>query len=301
MKLSVVIPTYNRADILKQCLQALEKQTLSKEKFEVVIVDDGSIDSTAKVVSGFSEKSEMDILYIHQENKGQGIARNNGIGEAKGEVIVLIGDDIIVNKEFLEEHYKVHKAHPENRYACLGFIDWHPEIEVNAVMKWLTNGSAIFGKFGGHQFAFEKLEGEDFADYNFFYTSNISIKRGLLLVEPFDDSFSSYGWEDIELGYRLTKKHNLKLVYNPKAVGYHHHVITLDSMKRRMIMIGKGTHLIDSLHPELHKRPSFLKGIIFTILGFPLVIGIFKMMEFHNLYYYAISKRHFMKGYREGK
>ena len=112
-------------------------------------------------------------------------------------------------------------------------------------MEWLTDGSSVMGMFGGHQFAYEKLESKKFANYNFFYTSNISVKRSLLMRNPFDTRFSSYGLEDIELGYRLTKKEGLILHYNPKAIAYHNHPMDEKGLADRMRNIGKSGKSMD--------------------------------------------------------
>ena len=198
MILSVVIPTFHRAEILKECLEALFVQDLPKQDFEIIVVDDGSNDQTPEILKKYESK-HRNFKFFRQKNQGQGIARNLGITHAQGNIIVLIGDDIIVKPNFLSEHLRFHLRYAGENEAVLGLTLWHPKLHVTPFMNWLTNGSTVFGKFGGHQFAYEKLEGKEEADYNFFYTSNISLKRSILDKYPFDPSFSGYGWEDIEL------------------------------------------------------------------------------------------------------
>ena len=165
----------------------------------------------------------------------------------------------------------------------------------------------MLGKFGGHQFAYEKLggspQGKDSfgkrismghtleATYHFFYTSNISLSRALLLKEGFDPVFKGYGWEDIELGHRLTTKHNLSILYNPYAVGWHKHIITEESLAGRMRSIAQSSY---------HK-PSVTKKIIFRVISCTFVL---QMLEFlsrmngnaKNYYYYALSKKYYLEG-----
>ncbi|MFC1647637.1 glycosyltransferase family 2 protein [Patescibacteria group bacterium] len=306
MQVSIVIPTYNRAESLKECLKKLKDQEFIKDEYEIVIVDDGSTDSTSEVVENAQKKSPIQINYLYQKNQGQGIARNYGLKHAAGKILIFIGDDILVRPDFISEHLKIHRKHPSENEAVLGFVGWDPRLEITPFMYWLTNGSSIFGKFGGHQFAFEKLEGKKTADYNFFYTSNLSVKRSLLIKNPFDSRFSSYGWEDIELGYRLTKKVGLKLYYNPHAIGYHNHPMDESSLEGRMRNIGKSAHLIHEKYPELKKVPSNFKKFIFGVLASPISIFLLKKIrEISNdryaaLYYYALSKKYFLKGLKEG-
>lgn len=298
MLLSVIIPTYNRSKILKECLKALFHQTLPKRDYEVIVVDDGSNDETKKVVKKFQSKYS-NLFYIYKKNQGQGIARNIALGKAKGEIVVFIGDDIIVIKDFLSEHLKYHLRFTLENEAVLGFITWHPKLKINDFMRWITNGSTILGRFGGHQFAYEKLAGKSEADFNFFYTSNISLKRSLLDKYSFDPAFSGYGWEDIELGYRLYLNEDLRLYYNPNAVGYHNHSMSEADLSRRMRDIGKSAWIFHQRYPELKKVPPWWKKLAFLLLKNPLFLAVFKALN-PNLYYYALSKKYFLEGLKQG-
>lgn len=306
MFFSVVIPTYNRAQILKETLESLFNQSVDILDYEVIVVNDGSTDKTDQVAAAFKKKYK-NFKYLKQRNQGQGVARNTGLKEAKGKVVVLIGDDIIPTQDFLFEHQKFHYMHEEENAAVLGFTAWHPKLKVNNFMKWLVNGSSILGKFGGHQFAYEKLRGKELADYNFFYTSNISIKKSLLEKYPFDPAFSGYGWEDIELGYRLEQEAGLKLYYNSWAVGYHDHYMEESSLASRMEAIGRSAWLIHRKYPHLQKVPGLPKRILLSLIAsFPVIIfsKILKTVSGEKLdafYYYALSKKYFLRGVREGE
>ncbi|MCC6643749.1 glycosyltransferase family 2 protein [Candidatus Peregrinibacteria bacterium] len=306
MFFSVVITTYNRADILRLTLDAFLHQSVDPVDYELIVVDDGSKDNTGKVVKTFQRKYK-NIKYLKQKNQGQGVARNNGIKIARGEVLVLGQDDIVPTHDFLYEHQKFHYLYPEENAAVLGFTAWHPELKVNRYMDWMVNGSSILGMFGGHQFAYEKLHGKKLANFNFFYTSNISLKTSLLKKFPFDASFSSYGWEDIELGYRLEKEAKLKLYYNSWAVAYHHHYMDERSLPGRMEEIGKNIWIFDKKYPELKKVPGPLKKTILKFISFAPFIWFLAAIKklskgsICNLYYYLLSKRYFLKGMDEGK
>lgn len=301
MLLSVIIPTCNRSKILEKTLEAVFQQSLAHKNYEVIVVDDGSQDNTKKAAENYMKK-QKNLNYFYQKNQGQGIARNTGVELAKGNIIIFIGDDIFVTPDFLHEHLRYHLYHPEEHEAVLGFTEWDPQLTITPLMKWLTNGSAVFGKFGGHQFAYEKLEGKQEANYNFFYTCNISLKKSLLEKFPFDPSFSKYGWEDIELGYRLYKRVGLKLYYNPKAIGYHHHFMDEENLKNRMLNIGKSAWIIHRKYPELKKIPSQFKQFIFWLIANTLSLGVLSMIKkisrgkIVTLYYYALSKKYFLEG-----
>lgn len=304
MQISVIIPTYNRASILKKCLNALSDQTFGKENFEAIVADDGSSDQTSEIVKEFRTRIP-NLIYLKQKKQGQGIARNSGIKHASGKIVILIGDDILVTPNFLVEHLKAHQDHPEENAAVLGLIKWHPELLITPFMKWLTNSSSILGKYGGHQFGYEKLQGKKTADYNFFYTSNLSLKKSLLQKYPFDPEFKKYGWEDIELGYRLTKEAGLKLYYHPQALAYHYHQMEEKNLVPRMRMIGQSAWIIQRKYPELLKVPPLWKQLIFGSFSNFLVLGILKIIKtisrnrICNFYYYAFSKKYFLQGLKK--
>lgn len=284
---------------MKECLKALFHQTLPKRDYEVIVVDDGSNDETKTVIKKFQSKYS-NLFYIYKKNQGQGIARNVGLSKTKGDIIVFIGDDIVVVKDFLSEHLKYHLRFTRENEAVLGFITWHPKLKINDFMRWITNGSTVLGRFGGHQFAYEKLAGKSEADFNFFYTSNISLKRSLLDKYPFDPAFSGYGWEDIELGYRLYLNEDLCLYYNPNAVGYHNHSMSEADLPHRMRDIGKSAWIFHQRYPELKKAPAWWKKLVFRLLKNPLFLAVFKVLN-PNLYYYALSKKYFLEGLRLGQ
>ncbi len=98
--LSVIIPTYNRAQALPLALDSLVRQTLSQSEFEVLVVDDGSSDATRDVVERY--QNLLPITYHHIEHRGVSVARNVGIERSRGEVIVFFDDDAVAIDEWLD-------------------------------------------------------------------------------------------------------------------------------------------------------------------------------------------------------
>jgi hypothetical protein len=119
----------------------------------------------------------------------------------------------------------------------------------------------------GHQFGYGFMaHGED-VPYSCFYTSNISLPRNVLGATPFDPNFQTYGWEDLELGYRLSLQ-GLRIRYNEKAKAEHLHPTSLKSFFQRQKQVGKAVHKFLALHPELASdkfMPSFQLPIWFPI------------------------------------
>jgi len=99
--ISVIIPTRNRADLLRNALGSLDSQTLSKDKFEVIVVDNGSTDHTADLVSGLGEEWK-NLHCVHEPTPGLHEGRHRGLKEANGDVLAYIDDDVRVEPSWLE-------------------------------------------------------------------------------------------------------------------------------------------------------------------------------------------------------
>jgi len=234
---SVVIPTYNRLDMLLRVLAALQNQTGAPE-FETIVINDGSKDDTDRAL-----RDRSDITYRLQQNAGPGRARNHGVSLARGRFVVFIGDDTVPERNFLAEHARVHRESDNDRLvACLGYTGWPARERVTAFMDYINDY--------GLQFGYRLIEDGATVPFNFFYTSNISIDRQVLAEHPFDSTFPSAAWEDIELAYRLDKL-GLKIRYNARAVTRHHHPVTIDSFARRQYTVGKSGAIFYRKHPEL--------------------------------------------------
>src|SRR5205085_4286409 len=100
MLASIVIPTFNRAALIGDCLDALGRQQSAPLPFEIVVVDDGSTDGTELEVRKRQAKLGVTVRYFRQMNAGPGVARNNGVKVSSGELIVFLGDDIIVYPDY---------------------------------------------------------------------------------------------------------------------------------------------------------------------------------------------------------
>ncbi|MGH7233251.1 MAG: glycosyltransferase [Nitrospiraceae bacterium] len=240
---SVIIPTYNRRAILRKTLLAFTSQTIPPEQFEVIVVDDGSGDETVAMLRSFQASFRLRILT--QAHQGANAARNLGIHTAQGDLVLLTGDDMIPEPAFLESHLKFHRQHPSELIAMLGFIDWSPEIAVTPFMRFIVSPE------GGQQFAFHEVKNGQ-ADFRLFYTSNISMKRSLLLKQQmlFDPQFTYPAYDDIELGFRLARQ-GMQLHYNAVAVTCHHHAVIPEGFVGRQRKAGRMAVVLAGKHPEL--------------------------------------------------
>jgi GT2 family glycosyltransferase len=241
-RVSVVVTTFNRQPVLMRTLDALLAQTWTD--FEVIVVDDGSRDDTWARLQQWRDAhpGALGLKIFTQQNTGQGVARNHGLEHADGELVLFIGDDIIPDPDFIEQHVRRHR---ELGMPCavVGYTDWERSaMQVTPLLDYVNEA--------GHQFGYRHMKDGDDVPYTCFYTSNVSLPRDILGPRPFDPEFRTYGWEDVEVGYRLNQR-GLRIVYNREARARHLHPMDLRDFYRRQIKVGGGIGKIYTMHPEL--------------------------------------------------
>lgn len=242
MRLSVVIPTYNRKEILLECLRALDSQTLLKDRYEVLVVDNGSTDGTQQMLQAGLNRYQMNISFLNQPKRGPAAARNLGIQNARGDVLLLLGDDIIATKDLLAKHLEWHIRNPQENLALLGLITWIKEKKITLFMEWLEEGV---------QFDYPNIRDEDYTDYKHFYSSNVSLKKSFMTKYGiFDEDFPYASYEDSDLAYRL-QLCGLKIYYLADLIAYHDHYTSIAASFRRMVKVGRSSKIFMSKHPEL--------------------------------------------------
>lgn len=223
---SVVIPTFNRKEVLTKAIKAYWAQSAIDEIKEILVVDDGSTDGTDCAVSALAAEAPFSIRRFCQSNRGQAAARNVGVSEATAEIILFTDDDIIPAPGLVAEHLKWHGHYAEREAAVMGCVEWSPDLRPTPFMQWLGLDGVLFA----YGWIRDKVEVHDL---RLFYTCNLSLKTELLRqTGPFDEDFGGYGWEDVELGYRL-RKNGMRLFYNPAALAYHYKHVTFAEACRR--------------------------------------------------------------------
>jgi glycosyltransferase involved in cell wall biosynthesis len=240
LRFSVVIPTYRRPDTLFSVLEGLAAQKDAPD-FEVVVVDDGSGGDTPALLDAY--RPAYPFRFLSQENAGPAAARNRGVREARGETILFLGDDTVPEAELLAVHGRAHAQPRPYPVAVLGYTTWPRELKVSPFLHHINEY--------GLQFGYGLIDDAEAVPFNFFYTSNVSLPRALLMdVGLFDTSFPHAAWEDIEVAYRLMQR-GMRMLYRPAAVARHHHDITFASFRRRQEKAGEAAAIFYEKHPQL--------------------------------------------------
>jgi glycosyltransferase involved in cell wall biosynthesis len=240
MEFSIIIPTYERMDVLPEVLDAAEGQQ-DAPAYEIVVVDDGSGDGTGDWLK--SRAFTVPYRIVSQSNQGPAAARNLGVREARGRLVAFLGDDTVPSTGWLASHARAHRRRPgEPLLAVIGYTGWHPRMRLTPFLRYINDH--------GLQFGYARIDDPEDVPFNFLYTSNLSLPRAALLDEPFDLAFPYPAWEDIELGYRLKKK-GLRLIYAPEARAVHDHPTDLARFQRRQEKAGYCAVVFYQRHPEL--------------------------------------------------
>jgi len=201
--LSVVIPTYNRREMLRECLETLEAQTYPRDLFEVIVVNDGSQDGTDSFLEAYQKKAGYLLRYYNQENRGVSAARNLGIANAAGDVVVFIDDDCMAEKGLLQ---MLSGGYTDDSIGCVGgaIVSYPPATYIE---KYIDKKNL--------------LTQENFLSCGPVITSNTSYRRSILLdVKGFDPDIKTC--EDGELGIRVRLR-GYRMIYIKEARVLHKH------------------------------------------------------------------------------
>jgi glycosyltransferase involved in cell wall biosynthesis len=195
--ISVAIATYNRADLLSKVLQAFAKQTLTPDRFELIICDSQSSDSTSFLIDKFKqENTDIALSYYHTQNI-LASKRNLGVKMASYEIVVFLDDDCIPMPDFLAEHlsqFALNQGVAPKSVFCG---------EVRFPIEWVNKSNYYRYRNSLH---FKGQAGMRLP-YNNIVVMNMSFLRSDFLnsVGGVNEGFVGYGSEDIDLGWRLVK------------------------------------------------------------------------------------------------
>lgn len=227
---TVVVPTYGRPGHLRSCLKALAAQTLAREDFEVVVVDDGSPEPLCEIAADFVR--HMQVRLIRQMNAGPAAARNAGVREATGELIALTDDDCRPDPGWIETLVAAERNRPG---ALVGGSTR------NGIDGWIFSETSqlIIDMVYDHFNA-------DPENAYFFASNNMLVPRSRYLeVGGFDESFPRAGAEDRDFCDRW-RAAGWPLIWRPEATIEHHHPQSLRTFVGVHCRYGRGARLYHS-------------------------------------------------------
>lgn len=228
---SIVIPTYNRPERLQQCLESIAQLDYPRDRFEVVVIDDGSKTPLQPIVDLF--RSDFMLNFIQQANAGPASARNTGAAAAKGDYLVFTDDDCQPTKDWL-------LALADSVNDCpQGLIGGHT---INALPDNIfSSASQLLIEYLYNYY--NQARGEA----TFFASNNFAVPREKYQqLGGFDTSFPLAAGEDREFCDRW-KHHHLPMRYAPQMQIYHAHRLSLKSFWRQHFNYGRGAFCFHSV------------------------------------------------------
>ena len=247
MRASVVIPTHNRRDVLRQTLDALGRQSFPAAAFEVVVVADGCVDGTEEMVTGYDAPFRLQV--VAQPASGPAAARNAGAAHATGELLIFVDDDIEVGPGFVEAHVGAHAG--QTHGVALGYL---PPVlaaqqglfQANLRMWWEDMFHPM--RDPGYRFTYKNL-----------LSGNFSVARALFdSVGGFDTRLRVH--EDYELGYRLLQA-GARFRFAEDAMGLHHEKTDLNRSLARKYDEGRADVQLGQRYPALMPTLPLHRGL----------------------------------------
>ncbi|MFP4499274.1 MAG: glycosyltransferase family 2 protein, partial [Vulcanimicrobiota bacterium] len=196
--ISVQISTYNRKDLVVRTVRELFEQDYPKDKYEIVVIDDGSSDDTCPAVNAL--EAPCNLICERMKHSGIAKTRNRGAELAHGKYILFLDDDMVPSPTLISGHMKVHREYPGS--VVKGWVNHVEDLE------------NIKGKK-------PEFTIKDYASAFFLGGNGSLAKADFIKAGGFDEDFREYGWEDLELGFKLR---NMGLVsrFSKEAVGFHY-------------------------------------------------------------------------------
>jgi glycosyltransferase involved in cell wall biosynthesis len=246
---TVIVPTYNRPHLLERSLRALLAQDPSTPAYEVIVVDDSSGPETGDVVRRVAG-SDPRVTYLrHETNRGLSATRNTGLRQARGDIILFVDDDVVVEPGYVAAHLAVHEAAAPERVAVMGNLRFPPEVvAASNYAKYLQ--SRYLG--GRSPETLARLRPWDLHP-RFLIGAVCSMRReDVLAVGMYDEKIRFYGCEDHIFADRL-KRRDVRIVFAPEARALHHDSVAVSWYRAKMHETAR-----DGIPVLLRHAPEFL-------------------------------------------
>ncbi|MCY2961316.1 MAG: glycosyltransferase family 2 protein [Planctomycetota bacterium] len=245
LQISVVVPTYGRSEILKTLLAALDAQTLAKDHFELVVVDDGTVPPIEIDTGAYG----YPITLLRQPNAGPGAARNLAFEHVRSPLVLILNDDAVPAPDLLAGHVEAHRKVPA-KTAVLGSFPFTARSMRSPFVRLLAQTTLLFD--------YVRMKDRGYYGWQNFWTCNLSLPLAALReVGGFDgQTFREAICEDVELGYRLGQR-GWRVHYRADLVCEHEHVVTPRGYFQRALRLGFNAARMYEKHGNVELFPMF--------------------------------------------
>lgn len=265
MRLSVIVPTRNRAGSLKKLLQSLDDVECPESlELEVWVVDNGSTDGTEEIIAAeLSSPRTFSLRVLHERKKGKASALNLGLASAKGDVLLVLDDDVMVQRQFLAKHLECYGATDFDAVQGRVLPGLDPDGK-SADLVRLREYNIPFIDYGG-----------DYREIRGLTGTNMSFKRMVFEKVGFFDTRLGPGAagfsEDSEYSIRI-RQAGFKIGYTPHAVVYHE--LNPERYGRKY---NRAVEYRKGVSRSLYRRDSILLGVIPNLMANCLRYGLYRL------------------------
>lgn len=256
--ISIIVPVLNAERDINRCIGSLMNQNYPQDRYEVIIIDNGSVDKTISILNRYYDYHN-NIKILHESNKGSYSARNTGIKNSKGEIIAFTDSDCIVSENWIRELSK-------------GFISDNIGCVVGAVHSYQDNtnkGDTLVERFSKSKdiMSQERTLNSNFLPYG--ETANVAFRKNVFhCIGYFDEIFKSGG--DADIAWRMQLLTTYKLIYRPESIVEHHHRVTLKDLFLQHFKYGLGLAMLNKKYDRNKKNiiriTNYLKLVFETII-----------------------------------
>ena len=282
VKLSIIITTQNRLNILQKCLKSIFTSTGISSVKEIVIVDDGSADDTQYYLKDLIKKNNIISFIRNEKIIWPAAARNQGINSVKGDYTFIMGDDVVLSENTIEIFCRHILKYKPEKSSIIGNILPEPE-NITPFEHWSCNGGSQFGHY--------KIPKEKRLDAGeeYFYTSNVITPTWILKKYQFDEGFPYARYEDRELSYRLKKAIDHKIHYVPNAISYHCHKLPFKEWLQKFYKFTFAAIYFSNKYPddkELRTKLGISKAIETETFNYSALVKAAELINSNNKFYF---------------
>lgn len=247
--LSVILTVFDRADLLRGCMECLARQDGNLDGVEVWVACDGAPNAdamcraTLEPLARTAAAARGDVHFEHRPKLGPAAQRNWAIRQARGEVFLFLNDDVEFGPTLLARHLAAHARRPG--HCVVGNTRWHPDVVTTPFMHWVAQ----------NDFFFYLIRDRDDIGWEYVHTLNCSVHRRWFDDDPegFCEAFPDPAFEDTDWGMRMNER-GMKVAIELGAVLLHRHFYEPEGYWRKTAMKGRSARLLIERHPETRDR-----------------------------------------------
>ena len=256
---SVIVPSYNRRDEIRELLDSFTRLQFPKERYELIIADDGSGDGTADLVKEFQQTCEFTLRFYRQENRGPGAARNMGMENAKGDFFIFLDSDCTISPQWLQA---IEEDLQREQADAFGGPDSYRE-DFPPLLKAINYSMTSFISTGG-------IRGHKKKGLGKYYPRSFNMGLSREIYEKTGGFGGLRHGQDIEFSHRIIQS-GAKVILVADAIVYHKRRTSLKKFFRQVFNWGVARINLYKIDPQMLELVHALPAL--TMLSFFLLIA----------------------------